>query len=66
MRGFGLIALVLAMAAAAYLYQQNLRNTAQQLGASSPKDIKPQLDQLKRDIELQTEIGARRVDEATR
>ena len=60
MRGFGLIALVLAMAAAAYLYQQNLRNTAQQLGASSPKDIKPQLDQLKRcNTAVEKELGRR-------
>ena len=66
MRGITILAVLIALAIAAYLYQQNLQTTSQQLGAGSPKDLKPQLERLGQGIELQTELGARRVDEATR
>lgn len=66
MRGFSLLALVIAMGAAAYLYQQSLQHTTEQLGAESPKQIKPKLDQIGRDIERQNEMSLRRIEDATR
>ena len=66
MRGISILVVVVALAVAGYLYQQNLRTTGQQLGADSPQEIKPRLEQIGRDVERQTELGARRVEEATR
>jgi hypothetical protein len=66
MRGIALLLVVIALAVAGYLYQQNLGTTGQQLGADSPQEIKPRLDQIGRDVERQMELGTRRVEEATR
>ena len=66
MRGISILLLVVALAVAGYLYQQNLRTTGQQLGADSPQEIKPRLEQIGRDVERQTQLGASRVEEATR
>ena len=66
MRGIALLVVVIALAVAGYLYQQNLRTAGQQLGADSPQEIKPRLEQVGRDVERQMELGTRRVEEATR
>jgi hypothetical protein len=66
MRGFSILIVLVALAVAGYLYQQNLRTTGQRMGADSPQEIKPRLEQIGRDVERQTELGVRRVDEAAR
>ncbi len=66
MRGISILVVVIALAVAGYLYQQNLRTTGQQLGADSPQEIKPQMEQIGRDVERQMQLGAGRVEEATR
>lgn len=66
MRGFSILIMLVALAVAGYLYQQNLRTTGQRLEADSPQEIKPRLEQIGRDVERQTELGVRRVDEAAR
>jgi hypothetical protein len=66
MKGVSILVVVVALAVAGYLYQQNLRTSGQRLGADSPQEIKPRLEQVGRDVERQMELGTRRVEEATR
>lgn len=62
MRGLGLVALLAALAAAAYLYQQNVRHSASAVGADSPKQMKQAMEDIARGLESQAEDRVRQLE----
>jgi len=56
MRSFSLIALLLALLIGIYLYQRNLGQVSRSVGAETPQEIKPKLDQLRQDLNAQARI----------
>jgi len=62
-RAIGLVALLAALATAAYLYQQNLRRSAATIGAESPRQMKQAMEDLERGLETQAKDRGRQLEE---
>lgn len=66
MRSFSLIALLLALAIGIYLYQKNLSQVGRTVGAESPQEIKPKLDQLQQGLNAQARLQMQQTESRLR
>ena len=58
-----MIALLAALATAAYLYQLNIRQSASNVGAESPKQMKEAMENMARGLEARAEDRVRQLDQ---